>query len=83
MQRFQENSRRSDRHNFWNWTSGLLALYGAAVLVLIGLMIRYPAISEQVSEAVQAESGVVTASPESAPTQLAQPNNEVRTVRAY
>jgi hypothetical protein len=83
MPRFQENSRRSDRHNFWNWTSGLLALYGAAVLVLVGLMIRYPAISERVSEAVQAESSVVTASPETAPTQLAQPNNEVRTVRAY
>jgi hypothetical protein len=53
------------------------------VVVLIGLMIRYPAISERVSEAVQAESGVVTPSPEIAPTQLAQPNNEVRTVRAY
>jgi hypothetical protein len=83
MQRFQKNSRRSDRHDFWNWTSGLLALYGAAVLVLVGLMIRYPAISERVSEAVQAESGVVTPSPEIAPTQLALPNNEVRTVRAY
>jgi hypothetical protein len=83
MQRFQKNSRRSDRHSFWNRTSGLLALYGAAVLVLVGLMTRYPAISERVAEAVQAESGVITPSPEIAPTQLAQPNNELRTVRAY
>ena len=45
MPRFQQNSRPSDRHGFWNWTAGLLAVYGAAVLVLVGLMMRYPAVS--------------------------------------
>ena len=83
MQRSQQNSRPFDRHGFWNWTAGLLALYGAIVLVLVGFMIRYPAVSNWVSEAAQAEFTVTSPSPEVAPTQLAQPNNEVRTVRAY
>jgi hypothetical protein len=82
MRRFQQNSRPSDRHGFWNWP-GLLALYVAVVLVLMGLMMRFPAVSDWVSEAAQAEFAVVSPSPEIAPTQLAQPNNEVRTVRAY
>jgi hypothetical protein len=83
MHGFQQNSRRSDRYDFWNWAVGLLALYGAVALVLVGLMMRYPAISDWVSEAAQAEFAVTTPSPEIAPTQLAQPNDEVRTVRAY
>jgi len=53
------------------------------VLVLVGLMMRFPAVSDWVSESAQAEFAVMGPSPEIAPTQLAQPNNEVRTVRAY
>ena len=80
MPRSQRNSRPSDRQGFWNWTAGLLAVYGAAVLVLVGLMMRYPAVSDWVSQAAQAEFAVVSPSPESAP---AQPGNQIRTVRAY
>jgi hypothetical protein len=83
MPRFQQNSRPSDRHGFWNWTAGLLALYGAAVLVLVGLMMRYPAVTDWVSQAAQAEFAVMSPSPETAPAQLAQPGNQIRTVRAY
>jgi hypothetical protein len=83
MHGFQQNSRPPDRYDFWNRAVGLLALYGAIALVLVGFMMRYPAISNWVSEAAQAEFAVTTPSPEIAPTQLAQPNNEVRTVRAY
>ena len=84
MRRFQQNSRPSDRHGVWNWPAGLLALcYGAVVLVLVALMMRFPAVSDWVSESAQAEFAVMGPSPEIAPTQLAQPNNEVRTVRAY
>jgi len=83
MPRSQRNSRPSDRHGFWNWTAGLLAVYGAAVLVLVGLMTRYPAVTDWVSQAAQAEFAVVSPSPESAPAQLAEPGNQIRTVRAY
>jgi hypothetical protein len=83
MQRFQQNSRPSDRHDVWNWTVGLLALYGAVVLVLVGLMIRHPVVSNWVSEAAQAEFAITSPSPETAPTQLAQPGDQIRTVRAY
>jgi hypothetical protein len=83
MQRFQEKSRPTDRHDFWNWTGNLLAVYGAAVLVLVNLMIRLPAVSAWVSEGLQAEATVMSPSLETSPTQVAQPGDQVRTVRAY
>ena len=83
MPRSQRNLRPSDRQGLWNWTAGLLAVYGAAVLVLVGLMMRYPAVSDWVSQAAQAEFAVMSPSPETAPAQLAQPGNQIRTVRAY
>jgi len=83
MPRFQRNSRPSDRQGFWNWTAGLLAVYGAAVLVLVGLMIDRKAVTDWVSQAAQAEFAVMSPSPETAPAQLAQPGNQIRTVRAY
>ena len=83
MQRFQEDSRPSDRHDFWGWAGNLLAVYGAVVLVLVNLMIRFPAVSEWVSEALQAEATVMSPSLETPPPQFARPGDQVRTVRAY
>jgi hypothetical protein len=83
MRRFQEHESPTDRRGFWNWTAGLFAAYGIAVLVLVGLMVRYPAVSGWVSDAAQAESGVMILWPDTAPTQLAQPDSQIRTVRAY
>jgi hypothetical protein len=83
MQRFQGNSRPTDRRDFWNWTGNLLAVYGTAVLVLVSLMMRFPALTEWVSEALQAEAAVMSPAPETTPTQFAQPGGQMRTVRAY
>jgi hypothetical protein len=83
MPRFQINSRPTDRRDFWNWSGNLLAVYGAAVLVLASLMMRFPALTEWVSEALQAEAYVMSPAPQDTPTQLAQPSDQMRTVRAY
>jgi hypothetical protein len=65
------------------WGLGFLVLPALLVITLIGLAIMQPAASNWISEAVQAEIAGISVMPEAAPTQLAQPAMEFRTVRAY
>ena len=52
------------------------------IAALVGLAIAKPAASTWIAEAAQAEFAGRFMMPEAAPTQLARPANEVRTVRA-
>jgi hypothetical protein len=65
------------------WGLGFLALPALLVMTLIGLAIVQPTTSNLISEAVQAEFAGISVMPEAAPTQLARPDMEIRTVRAY
>jgi hypothetical protein len=60
-----------------NWTAALLAIHGIIVLVLIGIAVGYPAASQWISQAIEAE--YIIEPPASAPTQVAQPREEIRT----
>jgi hypothetical protein len=73
--RRNENQNRAGR----SWNVGLFALPVLSVIALIALAIAPPSASNWISEAVQAEFGP----PVAAPTQLAQPAGQIRTVKAY
>ena len=60
---------------------GFLAVPVLIAVVLVGLAIAKPAVSTWIAEAAQAEFAGSVMMPEAAPTQLARPANEVRTVR--
>jgi hypothetical protein len=63
------------------WNIGFFALPVLLVVALIGLAITQPAASNWISEAVRAEFAGIDL-PAVAPTQLAQPAMQIRTVRA-
>jgi hypothetical protein len=66
------------------WDIKLVALPILIVVALIGLAITQPSASKWVSDAVQAEFVGQDLAPDVAPpTRIAQPTNEVRTVKAY
>ncbi len=71
----------SDRRFLWNWTAGILAVHGVIVLVLVGLILSYPAASTWISQAVQAEF-VGNSPPLTRLTQIARPDTQMQTVRA-
>ena len=81
MQRSPDDSSPSDRRFLWNWTAAILAVHGVIVLVLVGLILSYPAASEWIAQAVQAEF-VGNQPPVAGPTQIARPGTQMRTVRA-
>ena len=64
------------------WGIGFFALAVLAVIALVGLAVTPPAASNWISEAVQAEFAGTNFAPNLAPTQLARPARETRTVRA-
>jgi len=80
MQRSLNDLSPSDRRFLWSWTAGILVVHGIILLVLVGLVMRYPAASQWISQAVQAEF-VGDPPPVTVPTQLAKPG-QMRTVRA-
>ena len=81
MQRAANDLSPSDRRFLWSWTTGILLVHGIVLLVLVGLLTRYPAPSQWISQAVQAEF-VGDPPPVIAPMQLAEPGGQMRTVRA-
>ena len=81
MQRSPNDLGPSDRRFLWNWTAAILAVHGVIVLVLVGLILSYPAASTWISQAVQAEF-VGNPPPVTWPTQIARPGTQMRTVRA-
>jgi hypothetical protein len=65
-----------------NWGAGFLALPVLIVVALVGLAMTQPVTSNWISEAVQAEFVGTDLAPDVAPTRLARPAMEIRTVRA-
>ncbi|WJR76415.1 hypothetical protein [Bradyrhizobium sp. NP1] len=78
MQRNFDELSPSDRRFLTNWTAAVLAIHGGLVLVLIAIATGYPAASDRISEAVQAEY-LVNVPSVSEPTQVAQPRREIKT----
>lgn len=74
---------RSENSIYQRWGMGFLALPVLFVIALLVLAIAQPATSNWISDAVQAEFAGISVMPEAAPTQLARPDMEIRTVRAY
>ena len=66
-----------------SWSIGVFAFPTLLVIALIGLAIAQPAVSDWISEAVQAEFAGGNLTPEIAPVQLAKPAMQIRTVSAY
>jgi hypothetical protein len=62
--------------------AGFLAVPVLIAVALVGLAITKPAVSTWIAQAAQAEFADSVIIPDAAPTQLARPANEIRTVRA-
>jgi hypothetical protein len=77
MQQYQD---KDDARGTDNWTRIILAAHGVILLVIVALVANYPAVSEWVSAAAQAEfvNPDITSV---GPTQLAQPAEQMRIVR--
>ena len=68
---------------YQRWGMGFLALPALFVIALLVLATMQPATSNWISDAVEAEFAGISVMPEAAPAQLARPDMEIRTVRAY
>jgi hypothetical protein len=77
LNRSDESRNRTDR----NWSIGFFALPVLVVIALVALAITKPVASVWISEAAQAEF-VGPNPPAVAPTELAQPAMQIRTVKA-
>jgi hypothetical protein len=67
-----------------NWNMKLIALPILGVVALIAFAISHPEASKWISDAAQAEFVGTDLVPDLVPpTQLAQPGNQIRTVKAY
>ena len=79
-----EKQPRDSRSVYRNWDIKLFALPVLLVVALIGFAISHPSASKWISDAVQAEFVGTDLVPDNAPpTRVAQPTNEIRTVKAY
>jgi hypothetical protein len=75
---------RDSRSVYRNWNMKLIALPILGAVALIAFVISHPGASKWISDAAQAEFVNMDLVPELAPpTQLAQPGNQIRTVKAY
>jgi hypothetical protein len=75
---------RDDQGSNRGWDIKLVALPILVVIALIGLAVSHPSASKWISDAAQAEFVGMDFVPDLAPpTRLAQPSNEIRTVRSY
>jgi hypothetical protein len=81
MQRFHDNSDHTDEGESQRWLPIILAAHGLILLVIVTLAVNYPAVSEWISAAAQAEfvNPDLTAA---GPTQIAQPAEQMRIVRS-
>jgi hypothetical protein len=78
-----DRSGDSNNRIYRSWGIGFFALPVLVVIALTGLAITKPAVSNWISEAVQAEFVDTYLAPDAAPTRLAQPGTVTRTVKAY
>ena len=75
---------REGQSAYRNWDMKLIALPILGVVALIAFVVSHPAASKWISDAAQAEFvNMDFASELAPPTRIAQPNNEVRTVKGY
>ena len=75
---------RDGQSAYRNWNMKLIALPILGVVALVAFIVSHPAASKWISDAAQAEFAYTDLAPDLAPpTRMAQPNNEVRTVKAY
>jgi hypothetical protein len=75
---------RDDQSSYRGWDIKLVALPILLAIALIGLAVSHPSASRWISDAAQAEFVGMDFVPDLAPpTRLAQPTNEIRTVRSY
>ena len=77
-----DKSGESDGRIHRNWGVALYAASALLAITLIGMVIAYPGASTWVSQATQAEFVGADYLPDAAPTRLAKPAMEIRTVRA-
>jgi len=79
-----EKQPRDSKSVYRNWDIKLFALPIILVVALIGFAISHPGASKWISDAAQAEFIGTDLVPDIAPpTRVAQPTNEIRTVKAY
>jgi len=78
LQRPQDNWRPTGRRDVSKGISPLLAINGIIVLAMLVFALSFPSASEWISAAAQAE--FVGGEPAMAPTQIAQPDEAIRTV---
>jgi hypothetical protein len=75
---------RGSKSVYRNWSMNLIALPILAVVALMAFAISHPGASRWIAEAVEAEFASTDLVTEIAPpTRVAQPSNEIRTVKAY
>jgi hypothetical protein len=77
-----DRSGETDNRAYRSQGFGFLALPALLAIVLVGLAIVQPSASNWISEAAQAEFAATFPVPDVAPTQLAKPTMENRTIRA-
>jgi hypothetical protein len=77
-----DKSRKPDSDVQGNWNVGFFALPALVVIALVALAVIHPAASNWISDAVQAEFVGINPAPEAAPSQIAQPAREMRTIKA-
>lgn len=79
-----EDQPRDSESAYRNWDIKLFALPVLFVVALIGFVVSHPSASKWISDAAQAEFVGTDLMPDVAPpTRVAQPTNEIRTVKAY
>ena len=76
-----DRSGETDNSIYRRWGFGFCA-FALLAIVLVGLAIAQPSASNLISEAAQAEYAATYMTPDIAPSRLARPAMEIRTVRA-
>jgi hypothetical protein len=77
-----EKQRRKSPYQ--NWDIKLFALPILLLVALIGFAVSHPGASKWISDAAQAEFVGTDLVPDAGPpTRVAQPSNQIRTVKAY
>ena len=84
MQDPVEKQPRTNRNAYRNWDMKLFALPVLLAAALIGFVVSHPGIAKWVADAAQAEFAGTEFAPDVAPpTRVAEPKNEIRTVKLH
>jgi hypothetical protein len=75
-----DRSGKSDNQTHRNWNFGLFALPALVLIALLAFLITGPTASNWIADAAQAEFVGMNFAPDPAPTQVARPAMEIRTV---